>query len=118
MLPIPGYVGKWVQTVQRELSRKTDSRMQSVSESAYLFELGFTLRLSHDEAMNLLRMIKLFAWQRQTGEQIDTKREIELSVLWKRRLVDMVHAIMKYVSIYWTFPVVNLPSVSSYQWSP
>ncbi|KAJ6598427.1 P-loop containing nucleoside triphosphate hydrolase protein [Mycena vulgaris] len=77
MLPIPGYVGKWVQTVQRELSKKSDSRMQTVNET-----------------MNLLRMIKLFAWQRKIGEEVDAKREIELSVLWKRRLVDMVHAIM------------------------
>jgi hypothetical protein len=45
--------------------------------------------------MNLLRMIKLFAWQRKTGEEINAKREIELSVLWKRRLVDMIHAMMK-----------------------
>ncbi|KAJ7705435.1 P-loop containing nucleoside triphosphate hydrolase protein [Mycena rosella] len=80
MLPIPGYVGKWVATVQRELSKKTDSRMQTVIET-----------------MNLLRMIKLFAWQRKTGEEVDAKREIELSVLWKRRLVDMVHAIMNQV---------------------
>ncbi|KAF8201224.1 P-loop containing nucleoside triphosphate hydrolase protein [Mycena galopus ATCC 62051] len=80
MLPIPGYVGKWVQTVQRELSKKTDSRIQSVSET-----------------MNLLRMIKLFAWQRKIGEEIDTRREIELSVLWKRRLVDMVHTTMNLV---------------------
>ncbi|KAJ7750388.1 hypothetical protein DFH07DRAFT_1062096 [Mycena maculata] len=80
MLPVPGYIGQWVQTVQRELSKKTDSRMQSVSET-----------------MNLLRMIKLFAWQRKTGEQVDSKREIELSVLWKRRLVDMVHSIMNLI---------------------
>ncbi|KAJ7768239.1 multidrug resistance-associated ABC transporter [Mycena metata] len=80
MLPIPGYVGKWVQTVQRDLSKKTDSRVQSVSET-----------------MNLLRMIKLFAWQHKTSEEIDAKREIELSVLWKRRLVDMFHTIMNIV---------------------
>ncbi|KAJ7233850.1 P-loop containing nucleoside triphosphate hydrolase protein [Mycena haematopus] len=80
MLPIPGYVGKWVQTVQRELSKKTDARIQSVSET-----------------MNLLRMIKLFAWEREIGKEIDTRREIELSVLWKRRLVDMVHTIMNLV---------------------
>ncbi|KAJ7678094.1 hypothetical protein DFH06DRAFT_975898 [Mycena polygramma] len=82
MLPIPGYVGKWVQTVQRELSKKTDSRIQSVSET-----------------MSLLRMIKLFAWQRKIGEEVDARREIELSVLWKRRLVDMFHTIMKYTII-------------------
>ncbi|KAJ7472355.1 hypothetical protein B0H11DRAFT_1867129 [Mycena galericulata] len=86
MLPVPGYVGKWVQTVQRELAKKTDSRVQSVSET-----------------MNLIRMIKLFAWQRPTGEQIDVKREIELSVLWKRRLVDMVQSVMNLV-----IPVVTM----------
>ncbi|KAJ7182749.1 ABC transporter transmembrane region-domain-containing protein [Mycena crocata] len=80
MLPIPGYVGQWVQTVQRELSKKTDARMQAVSE-----------------AMNLLRMIKIFAWQRKTGEEVDAKRELELSVLWKRRLIDMVHSVMNLV---------------------
>jgi hypothetical protein len=39
MLPIPGYIGKWVQTVQRELSKKSDSRMQTVSESLCLLQL-------------------------------------------------------------------------------
>ncbi|KAJ6466832.1 multidrug resistance-associated ABC transporter [Mycena sanguinolenta] len=86
MLPIPGYVGKWVQTVQRELSKKTDSRIQSVSET-----------------MNLLRMIKLFALERIIGKDIDTRREIELSVLWKRRLVDMVHTTMNLV-----IPVITM----------
>ncbi|KAJ7868848.1 P-loop containing nucleoside triphosphate hydrolase protein, partial [Mycena leptocephala] len=86
MLPIPGYVGKWVQTVQRELSKRADSRIQSVSES-----------------MNLVRMIKLFAWQRKIGEEVDARREIELSVLWRRRLLDMVLTIMNLV-----IPVITM----------
>ncbi|KAJ6611201.1 hypothetical protein B0H10DRAFT_2165893 [Mycena sp. CBHHK59/15] len=86
MLPIPGYVGKWVQAVQRELSKKTDARVQSVSE-----------------VMNLLRMIKLFAWNRKTGEQVNAKREIELRWLWKRRLVDMANVTLNFV-----IPVVTM----------
>ncbi|KAF7377593.1 p-loop containing nucleoside triphosphate hydrolase protein [Mycena sanguinolenta] len=55
------------------------------------------------ETMNLLRMIKLFAWERKIGKEIDTRREIELSVLWKRRLVDMVQTTMNLV-----IPVITM----------
>lgn len=33
MLPVPGYVGKWVQTAQRNLAKKRDARVQTVTES-------------------------------------------------------------------------------------
>jgi aryl carrier-like protein len=95
MLPIPGYVGKWVQTVQRELSKRADSRIQSVSECRFLPNLLSSSCSFKHAAMNLVRMIKLFAWQRKIGEEVDARREIELSVLWRRRLLDMVLTIMK-----------------------
>jgi hypothetical protein len=37
MLPVPGHVGRWVQAAQRELARKRDGRVQSVTESKQVF---------------------------------------------------------------------------------
>ncbi|KAJ7730238.1 P-loop containing nucleoside triphosphate hydrolase protein, partial [Mycena maculata] len=74
MLPIPGYVSSWVQAAQRDLSRKRDARVQSVTET-----------------INLLRMIKLFGWEGKMSGEVAGKRQIELVSLWKRKVVDLVN---------------------------
>ncbi|KAJ7123761.1 P-loop containing nucleoside triphosphate hydrolase protein [Mycena epipterygia] len=74
MLPIPGYVGKWIQTVQRDLAKKRDTRVQTVSET-----------------INLLRMIKLFGWENKMSAEVASKRQIELACLWRRKVLDLVN---------------------------
>ncbi|KAJ7756352.1 P-loop containing nucleoside triphosphate hydrolase protein [Mycena metata] len=74
MLPVPGYLGKWVQTIQRDLAKKRDARVQSVSET-----------------INLLRMIKFFGWETKMSAEVAAKRQMELVCLWKRKLLDLVN---------------------------
>ncbi|KAF7369381.1 ATP-binding cassette transporter [Mycena venus] len=74
LFPLPGYVAKLVQTVQQQRLKKTDARVQSVTET-----------------MNVLRMIKLFGWERQMNERVADKREEELDWLWKRQLLDLLN---------------------------
>ncbi|THU91650.1 ATP-binding cassette transporter [Dendrothele bispora CBS 962.96] len=94
--PIPGWVGKRVHGVQAELMKKTDSRVTSVVE-----------------AMNLLRMIKLFGWERKMTEKVDDKREQELTWLWKRELMDLMINCVNFVipvftllATYFTYTVI------------
>jgi len=41
------------------------------------------------EALNNIKMLKLYSWTEQFEEAIDEKREEELKVYWKRLLVSM-----------------------------
>jgi hypothetical protein len=45
--------------------------------------------------MSLLRMIKLFAWEKKTEERISEAREDELNWLWKSKALQLSIAIAK-----------------------
>jgi hypothetical protein len=66
--------------------------VQTVSESKLLFlffryisSYRFTL------AMGVLRMIKLFGWEAKINQQVEEKREEELRLVWKRKILDMIN---------------------------
>ncbi|KAJ6589849.1 P-loop containing nucleoside triphosphate hydrolase protein [Mycena vulgaris] len=77
LFPVPGYVAKLEQTVQKATLKKTDARVQTVSET-----------------MNVLRMVKMFGWEKQMNGKIAEKREEELSWIWRRKLLDLANAIV------------------------
>ncbi|KAJ7102323.1 hypothetical protein B0H15DRAFT_943257 [Mycena belliarum] len=85
LFPLPGYVAKLVQTVQQERLKRTDSRVQTVTET-----------------MNVLRMIKfgcsllLFGWERQMNERMAEKREQELNWIWKRQMLDLLNGTLNF----------------------
>ncbi|KAF8213492.1 hypothetical protein K438DRAFT_1956873 [Mycena galopus ATCC 62051] len=85
LFPLPGYVAKMVQTVQQQRLKKTDARVQAVTET-----------------MNVLRMIKC---------RVAEKREEELNWLWKRQLLDLLNGTLNFfipvvtmVTTYGQFP--------------
>ncbi|KAJ7225905.1 P-loop containing nucleoside triphosphate hydrolase protein, partial [Mycena pura] len=86
LFPLPGYVAKLVQTVQQQRLKKTDARVQAVTET-----------------MNVLRMIKLFGWERQMNERVAEKREEELNWLWKRQMLDLLNGTLNFF-----IPVVTM----------
>ncbi|KAJ7814135.1 P-loop containing nucleoside triphosphate hydrolase protein [Mycena olivaceomarginata] len=86
LFPLPGYVAKLVQTVQQQRLKKTDARVQAVTET-----------------MNVLRMIKLFGWEKQMNERVAEKREEELNWLWKRQLLDLLNGTLNFF-----IPVVTM----------
>lgn len=49
------------------------------------------------DAMNVLRMIKLFGWETQVNKDIDFKRTEELRLLWYRSLLNLSNKIVKQV---------------------
>ncbi|KAF9243741.1 P-loop containing nucleoside triphosphate hydrolase protein [Melanogaster broomeanus] len=78
--PLPGIIASRIQTAQMEKMAKTDARVQTVTET-----------------MNVLRMVKLFGWQKKMGERISEKREVELLLTWKLKLLELVNNNMNHI---------------------
>ncbi|KIM54250.1 hypothetical protein SCLCIDRAFT_1222221 [Scleroderma citrinum Foug A] len=80
LFPLPGLVANKIQSVQTIKMKKTDARVQMVTET-----------------MNVLRMIKLFGWEKKMNEQISEKREVELTWIWNFKLLDLVNNVLNWV---------------------
>ncbi|ORY35072.1 hypothetical protein BCR39DRAFT_573867 [Naematelia encephala] len=63
-LPIPAYLSRLLTKSQRALMEATDARVQTVTE-----------------AINSLKITKLFAWEEKIKERIAEKRELELRAI-------------------------------------
>lgn len=48
--------------------------------------------------MNVLRMVKMFGWEKKMNERIAEKREEELRYFWKRQLLDLTNNVVKSVN--------------------
>ncbi|KAL0950640.1 hypothetical protein HGRIS_007428 [Hohenbuehelia grisea] len=79
LFPVPGKVAQLMQGVQQERMKRTDARVQSVTET-----------------MNVLRMIKLFGWERKMSDRINEKRDAELVFLWKRQILELANGLINY----------------------
>ncbi|KAJ7069529.1 hypothetical protein C8F01DRAFT_1245729 [Mycena amicta] len=89
LAPLPGYMAKLVQKVQKERLKRTDDRVSSVSE-----------------AMNVLRMVKLFGWESKMRDRILDKRDSELVWIRKRRLLDLASNLVNFL-----IPVITMTLV-------
>ena len=49
--------------------------------------------------MGVLRMVKLFGWEGHVKENLAEKREAELHLIWKKKLLGLVNSICKYVAV-------------------
>ncbi|KAL4068375.1 hypothetical protein V8B97DRAFT_1975301 [Scleroderma yunnanense] len=80
LIPIPGMVANKIQSVQIVKMEKTDARVQLVTET-----------------MNVLRMVKLFGWEKKMDERISEKREVELLWIWKFKLLDLTNNVLNFL---------------------
>ncbi|KAK0459012.1 uncharacterized protein EV420DRAFT_1642713 [Desarmillaria tabescens] len=71
--PLPGYLAKRIQTVQKATLKNTDGRVQVVTEF-----------------VNILRMIKMFGWEGEISKRVAGRREDELVWIKKKQLLDLV----------------------------
>ncbi|KAJ7630594.1 P-loop containing nucleoside triphosphate hydrolase protein [Roridomyces roridus] len=69
----------WCQTVQEKRLKKTDSRVQTVTE-----------------VLNVLRMLKMFGWERQMDERVAEKREEELVWIFRRQMLDLLNGTLNF----------------------
>ncbi|EMD39557.1 hypothetical protein CERSUDRAFT_111872 [Gelatoporia subvermispora B] len=80
LFPVPGYMTSIAQKIQQEKMKKTDARVQTVTET-----------------MNVVRMVKLFGWEYRTADQISEKREDELSWLKKHQYLNLSVFLVSYI---------------------
>ncbi|KAG8972657.1 hypothetical protein FRC05_009668 [Tulasnella sp. 425] len=73
-IPIPGYVATFLNTIQVEQMKMTDARVQAVTDT-----------------LGVIRMIKLFGWERKVEAQINEKREGELKFLRKKQMYGLLN---------------------------
>lgn len=69
-MPIPGWLTKLNAQYQKQRMVATDARIDTVSE-----------------VIGGLRMIKMFGWEQRIKERISAKRETEIQLVWKRRIM-------------------------------
>ena len=110
MFPISGYIAKKVRDVQVQRMKmvlsylkclllfltdilfnfKMDARVQDVTEgimhTTMVFHSDADDLALYFAAVNVLRMIKLFGWERRVSERIQGKRNDELGWLWKLKV--------------------------------
>ncbi|KAF8957025.1 multidrug resistance-associated ABC transporter [Flammula alnicola] len=80
LLPLPGWVAKKIQQAQAQRMKATDARVQTVSE-----------------AINVIRMVKLFGWEHKMSERLQEKREEELRLIWKTKFLNYVSSMMGFI---------------------
>ncbi|KZO93694.1 ATP-binding cassette transporter [Calocera viscosa TUFC12733] len=79
-VPLPGKVAQWVQAIQTERMKKTDARVQSITET-----------------MNVVRMVKMFGWESRVKEQIAEKRDEELKYVKQRQIVNLLNMMLNFM---------------------
>ncbi|GMK55604.1 hypothetical protein CspeluHIS016_0206600 [Cutaneotrichosporon spelunceum] len=72
-LPLPGWFTALATRVQTDKMSATDARVDAITE-----------------AVGALRMIKMFGWEEKIKARIAAKREVELKLTWKRRMLNLL----------------------------
>ncbi|EIW59890.1 multidrug resistance-associated ABC transporter [Trametes versicolor FP-101664 SS1] len=95
-VPLPGYVTKHIQGAQRDKMKRTDARVQAVTEM-----------------MNVIRMVKLFGWEPRMAAQLDKRREEELVAVRRSKLLSLSINMCNYLipvvimlSTFFTYTVI------------
>ncbi|PCH35077.1 hypothetical protein WOLCODRAFT_155747 [Wolfiporia cocos MD-104 SS10] len=73
-MTLPGYIATFLQRTQIEKMKRTDARVQTVTEN-----------------LGVIRMIKLFGWEPRVAEQLAEKRTEELEYQKKFRLLELLN---------------------------
>lgn len=56
--------------------------------------------------MNVIRMIKVFGWEKRIDEKIADKREEELAYQKKRVILEIISNVLKYVQLNWLWVTI------------
>uniref|UniRef100_A0A8H7XP05 P-loop containing nucleoside triphosphate hydrolase protein n=1 Tax=Psilocybe cubensis TaxID=181762 RepID=A0A8H7XP05_PSICU len=80
LLPVPGYVGGKLQNIHRQRMKKTEARVQAVTET-----------------IGVLRMVKMFGWENRMRAILDEKREEELVWLWRDKLINLTNEVINFI---------------------
>lgn len=78
LFPVPGVTASIIQKVQSEKMKRTDARVQTVTET-----------------MNVIRMVKMFGWEPRMSGRLAEKREDELKFIWKGKILELINNNLK-----------------------
>ncbi|EKM51019.1 uncharacterized protein PHACADRAFT_177708 [Phanerochaete carnosa HHB-10118-sp] len=103
LLPVPGRIAALMSGAQKEKMRATDARVQLVTEM-----------------LSVLRMVKLFGWEKRVEEEVAVKREEELKWVWKSTLysfvtfnVNHIIPLLHMIATYGTYTVLMKRSLNA-----
>jgi len=96
--PLPGIIARAMQGLQRRLMVKTDARVQTVTESVYLISFLLMVVTYLPSVMGVLRMVKMFGWEKQISNRVADKRDDELQIFKARELLGLLNQIVKFVT--------------------
>lgn len=74
--------------------------MQSATESKPKVNHVLLHALMLSLAMNVIRMIKLFGWEPRVASQLSKKRDEELQLVKRNKVLNLVNTLMKYISLF------------------
>ncbi|KAF9062353.1 P-loop containing nucleoside triphosphate hydrolase protein [Rhodocollybia butyracea] len=77
--PVPIYISKIVRGYQAERMKKTDERVHVLTD-----------------IVNILRMIKLFGWEKHMLSKVSAARQEELRVLKKRQYINVIGSVLNF----------------------
>lgn len=61
--------------------------------------------------MSVIRMIKMFGWEKKMNERIDEKREIELSWVWWNKIYTLGTMNFQLRALYPTLPFFDITPI-------
>ncbi|KAI4523406.1 P-loop containing nucleoside triphosphate hydrolase protein, partial [Schizophyllum commune] len=79
-LPLPGLSARLIQKFDKERLERTDARVQTITE-----------------VLGVVRMLKLFGWERKMKDRISQQRDDELKYLLRRRIVEKSSEVIVYI---------------------
>ncbi|ETW87620.1 ABC transporter [Heterobasidion irregulare TC 32-1] len=86
LFPFPGFISNLIKRAQEEGIKRTDARVQTVTET-----------------MNVLRMVKVFGWEHKLIERLAEKRDDELNFVQRRQLLNLLNNVLNVI-----IPVVTM----------
>ncbi|KAJ6479091.1 hypothetical protein C8R45DRAFT_933872 [Mycena sanguinolenta] len=104
LAPLPGYMANLVRRVQKERLKRTDERVQSVTEAVNVLRMVCALAFVSSPVRSLTAIkIKLFGWEEKMKTRIGDKRDEELVWIRKRRFIDLASGLVNFL-----IPVVTM----------
>ncbi|PPQ71819.1 hypothetical protein CVT26_007733 [Gymnopilus dilepis] len=95
LLPVPGYIGGQLQRLHHRRMEKTDARVQTLAE-----------------VLRVIRMVKMFGWENRMQNNLNEKRENELALLWKEKLINLSNDVITFI-----IPTITmLVTYGTYTW--
>lgn len=114
--PLPGFIVKKMQKMQKEVMKKTDARVSAVTEGACSISSPWRSRAHTHHlplVLSVLRMVKLFGWEQKLSGELSEKRAAEMQWVRRRQFTSLANAIVNYIipvlvmiSSYATFTLV------------